>query len=278
MRWSPHAISADLRAEGYQICAETIYVACYDPTSSRGLPSAVGNCWPRRYRKRKPRSRITAKPNALGDYKPITHRPIAVEQRVEAGHWEGDLIIGANNTSAVVTLVERVSRHSVLAALPQVSPRNTPPQQSSRRCRVNPNIYSTLLPGTKDAKWHTGLTSNKPSTSTSTSANRVHHGNAPATNKPTHYSDAGYPKAQTSTSTQHNSLSSKTTSTTCPANSTTGNQPTTSTLHSLASTTRVCAPKALGFRAVRLRGLRLRQRLGSSRQDSLDNPRRPIGS
>ncbi len=27
MRWSPCAISADLRAEGYQICAETIYVA-----------------------------------------------------------------------------------------------------------------------------------------------------------------------------------------------------------------------------------------------------------
>ncbi len=27
MRWSPHAISADPRAEGYQICAETIYEA-----------------------------------------------------------------------------------------------------------------------------------------------------------------------------------------------------------------------------------------------------------
>ncbi len=105
MRWSPHAISADLRAEGYRICAETIYMACYDQTGQRGLSKESWRLLPRRCRKRKPRRRITAKPNALGDYKPITQRPIAVELRREAAHWEGDLIIGANNASAAVTLV-----------------------------------------------------------------------------------------------------------------------------------------------------------------------------
>ncbi len=118
MRWSPHAISADLRAEGYQICAETIYVACYDPTGSRGLPKEAWRLLPRRCRKRKPRNRTTAKPSVLGDYKPITQRPATIEERVEAGHWEGDLIIGANNASAIITLIERVSRQTVLAALP----------------------------------------------------------------------------------------------------------------------------------------------------------------
>ncbi len=87
MRWSPHAISADLRVEGYQICAETIYMACYDPTGSRGLPKGAFRLLPRRCRSRKPRNRSIRKPNALGDYKPITQRPIAVEQRVEAGHY-----------------------------------------------------------------------------------------------------------------------------------------------------------------------------------------------
>ena len=37
-RWSPQAVSAQLRAEGPLICAETIYRACYDPSASSGLP------------------------------------------------------------------------------------------------------------------------------------------------------------------------------------------------------------------------------------------------
>ena len=37
-RRSPHAASAELRAEGLSVSAETIYRACYDPTGRRGLP------------------------------------------------------------------------------------------------------------------------------------------------------------------------------------------------------------------------------------------------
>ena len=118
MRWSPHAVCADLRAEGRRLCAETIYRACYDHTGRRGLPEGSWRCLPRRCRRRKKRGRHTATPSPLGDFRPIADRPVAAGDRSEAGHWEGDLIIGKSHGSAVATLTERLSRMTLAAALP----------------------------------------------------------------------------------------------------------------------------------------------------------------
>jgi IS30 family transposase len=53
----------------------------------------------------------------LGAFKSIDDRPLSVLKRVEVGHWEGDLMCGSMNRSAVVTLVERVTRLTLVAAL-----------------------------------------------------------------------------------------------------------------------------------------------------------------
>ena len=119
LRWSPHAAAADLREAGMSVCAETIYRACYANDARSGLAAGTWAKLPRRCRRRGPRSVAQAqKPSPLGEYRPIADRPDDVEDRIEPGHWEGDLIVGKANLTAAVTLAERTSRYTVTAALP----------------------------------------------------------------------------------------------------------------------------------------------------------------
>ena len=48
----------------------------------------------------------------------IDQRPAGAAGREERGHWEGDLITGASNRSAIGTLVDRASRYTILLYLP----------------------------------------------------------------------------------------------------------------------------------------------------------------
>ena len=103
---------------GVQTCALpiSIYVALYvlpRGTLRQELLAAL-----RQARKaRRPRSRGTDRRGQIPNMTPIAARPLDVAARTVPGHWEGDLIKGARNGSAVGTLVERTTRLVILARM-----------------------------------------------------------------------------------------------------------------------------------------------------------------
>jgi transposase, IS30 family len=121
-RWSPGQISRWLRRRypgrtSWHVCAETIYDGVY-----RGLvvvPAERNLRTGRKYRHHHGRGR--SKDGSLKQstqMRPIQQRPAHVASRRQAGHWEGDLIVGAWQRSAIATLVERKTRVVRLVRLP----------------------------------------------------------------------------------------------------------------------------------------------------------------
>jgi len=96
---------------------QTIYRAILDmpPSQQRAaLTKLLRRSLRGRRRCRKPRSeRFTGIANLTS----ISLRPVQAELRLEPGHWEGDLIRGANGRSAVGTLVDRFTRQTLLVKL-----------------------------------------------------------------------------------------------------------------------------------------------------------------
>jgi IS30 family transposase len=119
--WSPEQISGTLRGEfgddeAMSISHETIYKSLY--VQGRGeLRRELARCLRTGRAKRIPQGR-TDNRGRIPDMVMISQRPAEVEDRAVPGHWEGDLLVGKNNKSAIGTLVERATRYVMLLHLP----------------------------------------------------------------------------------------------------------------------------------------------------------------
>ena len=94
---------------------------------------------------RKPRSKLPPKPSNrswIGEDNLLTARPPEVEDRAVPGHWEGDLVIGANGATALITLAERRTRHVLIYRLPD---RHDAPTVSQALIQMVAHLPADLL-------------------------------------------------------------------------------------------------------------------------------------
>ncbi len=127
LHWSPEQIAGWLKRaypehENRQVSHETIYKSLF--IQARGALKKELQQHLRSQRAIRRSRHASQKGDGRGQIKDmvsIRERPAAVEDRAVPGHWEGDLIIGTNN-SQIATLVERHTRYVMLA---KVSNKNT---------------------------------------------------------------------------------------------------------------------------------------------------------
>jgi transposase, IS30 family len=123
--WSPRQIARTLRRmwpdnPERHVSHESIYNAIYAHPKGELRKSLVA-CLRQSRSTRRPRSGGQDRRGQIPEMVSIHLRPPEVDDRVMPGHWEGDLIKGAANRSAVGVLVERSTRLVLLAKMPDAS-------------------------------------------------------------------------------------------------------------------------------------------------------------
>jgi IS30 family transposase len=99
-----------------RICYESIYKHIYFETTGRFQKKLI-ELLPYRKPIRKGGNKRHIYLGKIPGRVTINERPEVISNRLQVGHWEGDLVVGKGQTSAIGTLVERVTRYTIIIAL-----------------------------------------------------------------------------------------------------------------------------------------------------------------
>jgi len=119
-RWSPEQIAGWLKKtypedENYQVSHEIIYRSLYVQARGALKKELIKHLRTQRSMRRSRHGNKSGEGQGqIKDMVRISERPASVEDRAVPGHWEGDLIVGSND-SYLATLVERHTRYVMLA-------------------------------------------------------------------------------------------------------------------------------------------------------------------
>jgi len=123
LQWSPEQISGWLKQQfptdqDMQISHEAIYRSLF--IQARGVlkKELTAHLRTRRHLRQAKGGNKNPRHGQILDMVSIRERPAEAEDRAVPGHWEGDLVTGANDTH-IATLVERQTRFVMLVKLPR---------------------------------------------------------------------------------------------------------------------------------------------------------------
>jgi IS30 family transposase len=116
--YSPDQISGSIKLlypndPVMSISYEAIYQHIYRHRQS-SLGKKLIKLLPYHHHKRRANRKFGSKKNRIKDQVSIDQRPAHIELRQEVGHWEGDLMIGVGQKSAIATNVERKTRYTFI--------------------------------------------------------------------------------------------------------------------------------------------------------------------
>ena len=113
--WSPQQISGYLLVNKQTgVSHESIYQRIYADKRKGGTLHFALRCQKMRKKRHTGRARRGSIPNQVS----IDLRPAIVAERARFGDWEADLVIGAGQKQALVTINERTSRYSLISHVP----------------------------------------------------------------------------------------------------------------------------------------------------------------
>ena len=161
-RYSPEQITGRLRRQFPEdremwLSTETIYQSLY--VQSRGaLRRDLARCLRTGRALRRPcRSPAQRKSRVLPDMINISQRPAEADDRAVPGHWEGDLIIGKGNLTAIGTLVERTTGYTMLVHLPDgYKPEQVRDALATKIQTLPDTALTDLGPRSRDARLEAG--------------------------------------------------------------------------------------------------------------------------
>ncbi len=122
LQWAPRQIAGWLKRtyaddENYQVSHETIYKSLFIQARGALKKELIQHLRKTRaMRRSRHHTQKTSDHGRITNTVSIRERPAEAEDRAVPGHWEGDLLIGSNN-SQIATLVERHTRYVMLVRI-----------------------------------------------------------------------------------------------------------------------------------------------------------------
>ena len=147
-QWTPEQSAGKIKLEYpndpiMSISHESIYRYIYTQPQAR-LNKKLINLLVRKKTRRRPPKKRRGTGSKITNQISIDRRPKHINLRNEVGHWEGDLMIGKNQKSAIGTIVERKSRYTLIVKLKARNSKEVAKMFSKILNKLNPILKKSM--------------------------------------------------------------------------------------------------------------------------------------